>query len=135
MENENRADRDHDLLIKLNTKFDSFEKAVTSIWESLGDKMNRILVQMENKADKSDVLRLEASLVGLAQRVAKVESLEHRLEVVEKMEPRIDTLERWKSESDTRKQTLINLGNINVKFWGWFLSIASLIFMLLRELR
>lgn len=106
-----RTNNDHDLLITLNTKFESFESSFSRAFLNLEDKMSRILIQMEQKADKSDIKLIQEEL----------KSIDGRVRVVE------DKIQK----DETKKELIINLGNMGLKGWtiltGFVLFIIAII--------
>jgi len=94
---------DHDLLIKLHTRFETFEKMTTQMWDSLNGKMAQILMEVSSKADKRDVDFIQQGYEILTSRTTQLERL-------------IDT-------QNAKKQTLIDLGNMGVKGWAVFTGV------------
>lgn len=113
MEQDTRSGRpsDHDLLIELNTKFSSFETASDRMWRDVNDKMSRVLLQMDEKADKQSVKFVQQSL--------------------DKLETRVTTIEADRAKETTRRETVINLGNMGMKTWSLIAGIIGLLITLL----
>lgn len=105
---------DHDLLIELNIRFSSFEASNDRTWRDVNDKMSRLLLQMESKADKQDLRNLEGS--------------------IQKIEGRVQAIETSRALDNNRKETVINLGNLGIKTWtliaGFVLFVISIVNLL-----
>lgn len=99
---------DHDLLIRLDTKFEEFIKSHSMSFKDLNEKLLRVLNQIENKADRHDVVAL--------------------MDRVEKIDERIVVLETDRMTEIAKKQTIINLGNIGAK--GWAMITGAVLFIL-----
>lgn len=98
---------DHDLLIELNTKFSSIETSQDRMWRETSDKLSRILLQMDEKADKQTVKFVE-------QRV-------------EKLEERMAATEADRIRDSVRRETVVSFGNIGIKTWGVIAGILALL--------
>jgi hypothetical protein len=105
---------DHDLLIELNTKFVSFETASDRMWRDVNDKMSRILLQMDEKADKQAVKFLQQN--------------------VDKLESRVNLIEAERSKETVRRETVINLGNMGIKTWTLIAGIIGLLITVMQLL-
>jgi len=88
---------DHDLLIELNTKFTSFQAETGNVWRDINDKMSRILLQIDTKADKQ--------ALGFLQQNQ------------EKTDARVLLLEGERTKDNVKRETVVNLGSIGVKTW------------------
>lgn len=106
---------DHDLLIELNTKFSSFETASDRMWRDVNEKMSRILLQMDEKADKQSVKFLQQN--------------------IDKVEIRVLTLETDRAKENTRRETVINLGNMGIKTWSIIAGIIGLLITIISAMK
>lgn len=95
--------KDHDLLIRLSTQFESLEKSQSTNWANLNDKFAQLLSSLNEKANKEDFRLMAETIKGLDGRVIALEDNHKTLE--------------------TKKQVILNLGNTGIKFWG-FLVVA-----------
>lgn len=112
--NGNRAS-DHDLLIELNTKFTSFEAATSGIWRDINDKMSRILLQIDSKADKQAATFLQ----------------ENQL----KLEARVLAIETERSKEVTKRETVVNLGNMGIKTWTLIAGLIGLLITIINAIK
>ena len=106
---------DHDLLIELNTKFSSFETASDRMWRDVNDKMSRILIQMDEKADKQSISFIQQS--------------------IDKLEARLLTVETERAKENTKRETVINLGNMGIKTWTLIAGVIGLLITIIEALK
>lgn len=106
---------DHDLLIELNTKFSSFETASDRMWRDVNDKMSRILIQMDEKADKQSISYIQQS--------------------IDKLEARLLTVETERAKENTKRETVINLGNMGIKTWTLIAGVIGLLITIIEALK
>lgn len=105
---ENQPQSDHDLLIILNANFGSFQNSHTTEMKALNDKVTQFIVSMDQKAAKSDIVRLE-SLVG-------------------SQDKRISDLEEIRKIHGVQKETTAKIGKMGLNTWTFILgTILSLI--------
>jgi len=110
---------DHDLLIELNIKFTSFENATDRTWRDVNDKMSRILTQMDSKADKQTTVLLQE----------KIDSVEKRAQAIE-----TDRL-RESTQATTKRETVINLGNMGLKTWSLIAGAIGLLITIINAVK
>ena len=77
---------------------------------NLNDKVVQLMTSMSSKADKEDVQELSV--------------------LVRKFDERLTVVEKKAAEFETKKQTIINLGNMGIKGWG-LISAAIALFLAL----
>lgn len=95
--------KDHDLLIKLSTQFETFEKMQSTNWANFNDKFAQLLQSLNEKVNKEDFRQMT--------------------EAIKSLDARVEILEDNNKTSETKKQVILNLGNMGIKFWG-FLVVA-----------
>lgn len=116
MEHDTRSrPSDHDLLIELNTKFSTFETASDRMWRDVNDKMSRILIQMDEKADKQSISFIQQS--------------------IDKLEARLLTVETERAKENTKRETVINLGNMGIKTWTLIAGMIGLLITIIEALK
>ena len=107
-------DNDHDLLIRLSAGFESFEKSTHRTLFEINKGIERMGVQMEQKADKSDIRLLQDNITGIDKRVTIVEGSLRDLAV--------------------RKQTVYQLGDMGVKGWTLFVGFIAIVLSLINAI-
>lgn len=105
---------DHDLLIRLSAAFESFEKSTHRTLFEINKGIERMGVQMEQKADKSDIRLLQDNIRGMDTRLTAVE---------------IDV-----RDMKVRKQTVIQLGEMGAKGWTMFIGAVAVILTLINTI-
>lgn len=100
--------KDHDLLIRLSTQFESLEKIQSTNWANLNDKFAQLLQSLSTKADKEDIHKINEMLADHTKR--------------------IDLLEDKSKDAETKKQLVLNMGNLGLKFWGFL--TGTIIFLM-----
>lgn len=81
---------------------------------NLNDKVVQLMTSMSSKADKEDVQELSV--------------------LVRKFDERLTVVEKKAAEFETKKQTIINLGNMGIKGWGIVTAAVGLFFALFNKL-
>ena len=100
--------KDHDLLIRLSTLFESFEKSQSTNWANFNDKFAQLLQSMNDKASKEDFRQMTES--------------------IKLLDGRVEVLEDNHKTSETKKQVILNMGNLGIKFWGFL--TATIVFLM-----
>lgn len=103
---------DHDLLIRLDERFSTFETSVARMLTDFNDKISRLLDHLEKKVDKSDFVAVEKK--------------------VEVIDTRVIALENDKIARDAGRQMIINIGSLGWKGWLLAAGIISLIIGLIK---
>lgn len=111
-DNKDMTQSDHDLLITLSAQFHSFEQSNSRIYSDLSDKMTRMLLLVEQKADKTDMKEVVKMIEGVDRRVL--------------------SLEAERQVRDTQKNTVINLGTMGYK---GIAALAGVIIFILEVIR
>jgi len=65
---------DHDLLIRLDTKFEVFVQNHTSTWATFTDLVQKFMLGIDKKADKMDILEISKRIVDLEKKVGEHET-------------------------------------------------------------
>lgn len=106
---------DHDLLIRLDTKLESFSQQHTTMFASFNDAIHRFFSEVKTKADKDEFLELKKSHEELKGLVSKHDTF---LEV-----------------GTAKKQTVITIGEWGVKGWTILIATVGLIITVVRALK
>jgi len=116
--------KDHDLLIRLETKFEEYSKNHKDGLSNLSDKLNKIFYQIEQKADKEDLRVLRAELSSKADKEDVLKMIgEH-----EDIKKRVINLEQTEHDKKTEKGVFLKIGKYSIK--GWQFLSATIIFIL-----
>lgn len=105
---------DHDLLIRLDTKFDDFKTSMKELTVSLNEKFANVFAELKNKADKHDLHEVRTEINGLDNRLQKVEDVQDAKEV----------------KSDVWK----GIRAMGLKGWGIFVGAAGILFWLFEQI-
>jgi len=89
---------DHDLLIRLDTRFEEFQKNHTNMWESFNKLVQNFLLSVEKKADKID-------LSDLVKEVSEIKK-------------KVDEHETSLKVSSGKNQFAFQMGEWGLKSWG-----------------
>lgn len=103
---------DHDLLIRLDTRFGDFEKHQRSSQENITEKLLSLLSKMEKKVDKDDLTNMQGEMT---KKFGEVDT-------------RLRALEEKNHTEDVQKDTVIRLGMGGIKLWQ--LAIGAIMFLL-----
>lgn len=82
---------DHDLLIRLDTRFDTLDKNHTQMWASFTEIVHKFMGHLENKVDKEEFNSVRIMVVS------------H---------------DKILQEESVRDKTVIKLGQLGIKFWA-----------------
>lgn len=106
--------QDHDLLIRIHTQFESFEKVNSTLHANLNDKIVTLMTNLSSKAEKEDLREIH--------------------EFVKNVDVRLAVLEKKTAEYEIKKQTVINLGNMGIKGWSLITAAIGLFLALFSKL-
>jgi len=114
MERDHTDRNDHDLLIKLDTRFNSVENMFCRMSDSINDKISQILAILNTKVDKNEFDTLkqqtEAHLV------------------------RIKDIEQTQRDAQVRKQFVVDLGSMGVRSWLFLTGAIITVITIVRSL-
>ncbi len=102
---------DHDLLIRLDTKFEFFVKNHTEMWGSFTDLVSKFMIAVEKKADKAIIDDMSLKIEDLKKKVDKHET---QMEI-----------------NNSKKQFVLSLGDWGAKGWGLLLTTIGTILAIL----
>lgn len=117
MEGEEKKDMyglgsDHDLLIRLDTRFGDFEKHQRSSQDGITEKLLSLLSKMDRKVDKEDLNAVQSEM---QKKFSEVDT-------------RFRALEERNHAQDVQKDTVIKLGAGGIKLWH--LALGAIMFLL-----
>lgn len=96
---------DHDLLIRLDTRFDDFSKTHNSMWTNFTELVQKFISTMDKKADKLDMSLISKQFDDLEKRVT-----EH------------DTALKV---NNGKKEFAVQIGEWGIKGWGAILGTVA----------
>lgn len=116
--------RDHDLLIRLETKFEEYSKTHKDALSNLNDKLSKISYEISLKADKEDLRILRAELSNKADR----DDILKMSQETQDIKRRVVVLEQNHHDKETEKNAFFKIGKYSIK--GWQVFSGAIIFFL-----
>lgn len=98
---------DHDLLIRLDTKFEDFVISHNSMWGSFTEIINKFMTAIEKKADKVDISEI------------KIE--------IDNIKKKVDLHDTAIQISNGKKEFAVQIGEWGIKGWGAILATIGAI--------
>ena len=114
MDGGHRNQDDHDLLIKLDTRFDSFENMFCRMSDSINDKITQILAILNTKVDKNELDLLRQQTDAHLTRIKDIEQAQR--------------------DAKVRRQFVVDLGSMGIRGWVFLTGAIIAIMTIYRSL-
>jgi hypothetical protein len=113
-ENKKHNMNDHDLLIRLDTKFDDFKSSMKDLTRSLEEKFASIFAELKNKADRHELYEVKGDISNI--------------------DNRLSTVENKQENQDVRRGIWSDIRAMGWKSWGFLVGASSMMFWIFDQI-